>query len=136
MMTDPAVQTRFDADAFLKWEAEQPEEDWLFHEYLPGYGDCVFPALGVSIPFDTVFENVNPPGEGAGLDDGEIAGWLHAGARARWRQRKRWYSFAGGYRPEAAIAASVRSGGPDYAWTGTFRLGILVWFSVTSGKKR
>jgi hypothetical protein len=74
MMTDPAVQTRFDADAFLKWEAEQPEEDWLFHEYLPGCGDCVFPALGVSIPFDTVFENVNPPERAAGLDDGETAG--------------------------------------------------------------
>lgn len=38
-----------------------PEQDWLFHEYLPGCGDCVFPALGVSIPFDAVFENVNPP---------------------------------------------------------------------------
>ena len=50
-----------------------PEQDWLFHEYLPGCGDCVFPALGVSIPFDAVFENVNPPVEAAGLDDGETA---------------------------------------------------------------
>ena len=51
-----------------------PEQDWLFHEYLPGCGDCVFPALGVSIPFDAVFENVNPPEEATGLDDGETAG--------------------------------------------------------------
>lgn len=51
-----------------------PEQDWLFHEYLPGCGDCVFPALGVSIPFDAVFENVKPPEEAAGLDDGETAG--------------------------------------------------------------
>lgn len=51
-----------------------PEQDWLFHEYLPGCGDCVFPALGVSIPFDAVFENVKPAEEAAGLDDGETAG--------------------------------------------------------------
>ena len=38
-----------------------PEQDWLFHEYLPGCGDCIFPALHFSVPFDAVFENVNPP---------------------------------------------------------------------------
>ena len=37
-----------------------PENDWLFHEYLPGCGECGFPALNVSIPFDEVFENVVP----------------------------------------------------------------------------
>jgi len=51
-----------------------PERDWLFHEYLAGCGDCVFPALGISVPFDAVFENVNPPAEAAGVDDGETAG--------------------------------------------------------------
>lgn len=34
------------------------ERDWLFHEYLPGCGDCLFPTLGVSIPFEEIFENV------------------------------------------------------------------------------
>jgi len=38
-----------------------PEQAWWFNEHLPGCGDCGFPALGVSIPFDTVFENVTPP---------------------------------------------------------------------------
>ncbi|KAB2928084.1 MAG: Uma2 family endonuclease [Candidatus Contendobacter sp.] len=37
-----------------------PENDWLFHEYLPSCGECGFPALNVSIPFDEVFENVVP----------------------------------------------------------------------------
>jgi len=31
-MTDPAVESRFDADAFLTWEAQQPEK----HEYVGG----------------------------------------------------------------------------------------------------
>jgi Uma2 family endonuclease len=35
-----------------------PENDWLFHEFLPGCGECFFPALNVSIPFDEIFENV------------------------------------------------------------------------------
>jgi hypothetical protein len=42
------------------------EGDWLFHEYLPGCGECLFPAPGVSIPFDAVFENVEPPGSAEG----------------------------------------------------------------------
>jgi Uma2 family endonuclease len=37
-----------------------PDRDWLFHEHLPDLGDCHFPALGVSIPFDEIFENVVP----------------------------------------------------------------------------
>ena len=37
-----------------------PEHDWLFHEYLPEAGDCLFPALEVSISFDEIFENVDP----------------------------------------------------------------------------
>ncbi len=41
-----------------------PEHDWLFHEHRPDLGDCHFPALRVSIPFDEIFENVDaePPG--------------------------------------------------------------------------
>jgi Uma2 family endonuclease len=34
-------------------------EDWLFHAYLPGEGDCLFPSLDLSIPFDEIFENVD-----------------------------------------------------------------------------
>ena len=37
-----------------------PENDWLFHEYLPDGGDCLFPTLQISIPFDEIFENVFP----------------------------------------------------------------------------
>ena len=36
------------------------DHDWLFHEHRPDLGDCHFPALGVSIPFDEIFENVVP----------------------------------------------------------------------------
>ena len=36
------------------------EQDWLFHEHRSDLGDCHFPALGVSIPFDEIFENVVP----------------------------------------------------------------------------
>jgi hypothetical protein len=36
------------------------DQDWLFHEHRPDLGDCHFPALGVSIPFDEIFENVVP----------------------------------------------------------------------------
>ncbi|MGE5155683.1 MAG: Uma2 family endonuclease [Bdellovibrio bacteriovorus] len=47
-----------------------PEGDWLFHEYLPGCGDCQFPALGVSVPIDEIFENVVPePSDGQGSGD-------------------------------------------------------------------
>ncbi len=44
-----------------------PQNDWLFHEYLPGGGDCVFPTLEISIPFDEIFESVFPeePPDGA-----------------------------------------------------------------------
>lgn len=35
-----------------------PENDWLLHEYLPGCGECGFPTLAVSIPFDEIFENL------------------------------------------------------------------------------
>jgi Uma2 family endonuclease len=38
-----------------------PENDWLLHEYLPGCGECRFPALEVSIPFEEIFENVAAP---------------------------------------------------------------------------
>jgi Uma2 family endonuclease len=44
------------------------DQDWLFHAYLSGGGDCLFPALGVSVPFDEIFENVVPDAPG---DDGE-----------------------------------------------------------------
>ena len=37
-----------------------PENDWLFHESLAGCGECFFPALNVSIPFEEIFENVVP----------------------------------------------------------------------------
>jgi hypothetical protein len=40
-----------------------PENDWLLHESLPGCGECDFPALHVSIPFDEIFENVGPQAE-------------------------------------------------------------------------
>jgi Uma2 family endonuclease len=36
------------------------DPDWLFHEHRPELGDCRFPASGVSIPFDEIFENVDP----------------------------------------------------------------------------
>ncbi len=36
------------------------DQDWLFHESLPEAGDCLFPALKMSIPFDEIFENVIP----------------------------------------------------------------------------
>jgi Uma2 family endonuclease len=45
-----------------------PEQDWLFHAYLPDCGDCHFPALGVSIPFDEIFENVVPAAPGTSDD--------------------------------------------------------------------
>jgi Uma2 family endonuclease len=35
-------------------------QDWLFHEHRPDLGDCHFPAVEVSIPFDEIFENVGP----------------------------------------------------------------------------
>jgi Uma2 family endonuclease len=37
-----------------------PENDWLLHEYLPDCGECRFPTVNVSIPFDEIFENVIP----------------------------------------------------------------------------
>ena len=37
-----------------------PEDDWLFHAALAEDGDCRFEALEVSIPFDEIFENVEP----------------------------------------------------------------------------
>jgi Uma2 family endonuclease len=35
------------------------DQDWLLHEHLPDRGDCLFPALEVSVPFDEIFENVD-----------------------------------------------------------------------------
>lgn len=52
----------------------QADGDWLFHEYLPGCGDCEFPALAVSVPFDEVFENVEPPGGEAVSDEAAAGG--------------------------------------------------------------
>jgi len=43
------------------------DQDWLFHEHWPERGDCHFPALDVSIPFDEIFENVGP-------DDSRLGG--------------------------------------------------------------
>ncbi len=43
-----------------------PENDWLFHESLSGCGECFFPALNVSIPFEEIFENVVPQAGGNG----------------------------------------------------------------------
>lgn len=42
------------------------DQDWLFHEYLPTGGDCLFRALEVSISFDEIFENLVPEGSGNG----------------------------------------------------------------------
>jgi Uma2 family endonuclease len=42
------------------------DSDWLFHEHRPERGDCHFPAVGVSIPFDEIFENVDPEDSGLG----------------------------------------------------------------------
>ena len=36
------------------------DQDWLFHEHRAGPGDCPFPTLRVSIPFEEIFENVVP----------------------------------------------------------------------------
>ena len=41
-----------------------PDGDWLFHAHLSELGDCHFPALGVSIPFEEIFENVVREGIG------------------------------------------------------------------------
>jgi Uma2 family endonuclease len=41
-----------------------PENDWLFHESLPDSGDCLFPTLGIAVPFDEIFENVMPETSG------------------------------------------------------------------------
>jgi Uma2 family endonuclease len=51
----------------------QEDGDWLFHEYLPGCGDCEFRAVAASVPFDDVFENVDPPGS-AGVEEGIVPG--------------------------------------------------------------
>jgi len=51
----------------------QDDGDWLFHEYLPGCGDCEFRAAAVSVPFDEVFENVDPPGS-AGSEESIVRG--------------------------------------------------------------
>lgn len=37
-----------------------PDHDWLFHASLPEDGDCLLPSLGVSIPFEEIFENIVP----------------------------------------------------------------------------
>ena len=37
------------------------DKEWLFHEYLPGCGDCHFPSLDVSVPHKEIFENVSTP---------------------------------------------------------------------------
>jgi hypothetical protein len=45
-------------------------EDGLFHEYLPGCGDCVLPASGIQAPCADVFENIDPPEGGAVIKEG------------------------------------------------------------------
>lgn len=45
------------------------DKDWLFHEYPPDGGDCHFPALRVSIPFDEIFENVDFEQSGSDSED-------------------------------------------------------------------
>ena len=42
------------------------DPDWLFHEHRPGLGECHFPAVGVSIPFEEIFENLGPDDAGLG----------------------------------------------------------------------
>ena len=37
-----------------------PDGDWLFHASVAEERDCPFPSLGVSIPFEEIFENVVP----------------------------------------------------------------------------
>jgi hypothetical protein len=37
-----------------------PDQAWPYHEHRPDLGDGYSPALGVSIPFDEIFENVVP----------------------------------------------------------------------------
>ncbi|MCU0836213.1 MAG: Uma2 family endonuclease [Chromatiaceae bacterium] len=34
------------------------DSDWLFHDHRPEDGDCRFASIGVSVPFDEIFENV------------------------------------------------------------------------------
>jgi Uma2 family endonuclease len=41
------------------------DDDWLFHASLPKDGDCLFTALGISVPFDEIFENVETDGSAA-----------------------------------------------------------------------
>ncbi len=36
------------------------DQDWLLHEHRPELGDCHFPAVGMSIPFEEIFENLSP----------------------------------------------------------------------------
>jgi Uma2 family endonuclease len=42
------------------------DQDWLFHEHRSELGDCRFPAVGVSIPFEEIFENLGPDDAGLG----------------------------------------------------------------------
>ena len=37
-----------------------PENEWLFHEYLPGDGHCSFQSLDTWVPFEELFENLAP----------------------------------------------------------------------------
>ena len=37
-----------------------PDSGWLYHAHLAEDGDCLFPSLGVSIPFEEIFENIDP----------------------------------------------------------------------------
>jgi len=45
------------------------EGEWLFHAYLSDSGDCRFPSLNVSVPFDEIFENVSVEVSADGLDN-------------------------------------------------------------------
>lgn len=36
-----------------------PSQDWLFHASVAADGDCLFPSLDASIPFDEIFEDVD-----------------------------------------------------------------------------
>jgi len=38
----------------VEWYRRTADNDWLFHEYLAGCGECRFPVLEVSVLFEEI----------------------------------------------------------------------------------